>query len=601
MAPPKFIIPMHEVGNSRSKPPIIEITQSTSQPADPDAPSFLTTLPAEIRNAVYKILFERDDPIEILDQEEQISYPAWLEADFNVSDDEEPDEELEQEAATYMNWKSYDFDRGLNLLRTCRQVYWEAIGTLYGANTFCVTAPEHRHNSDLFQIRTAADFVESIGTHMFLITELSIDLGRFCPWSCHQEIDVDISPLLRILWSRPSIMSRVSFTAGKSRLSPEIHDEYVGEVEPSVCATRMNQIIRALASTDQLNLRPYARFERLSRSIDVSVNYPDIEDEHPWVGSVTFRSGRHKHRCWRFEIDETIGNLNWSSDPVQPFSVLPQQAYDRILHFALAPSKNVEFDLSTRSVIGLERNLLQLDAYSRSRALCCLARVEQITLSMETSALKTSFSNFKRLREWFKGSYGLILDQLRQPHAYGHHLGVWATPRILLHFNSNHATLADLRMNVKYFICATYCMDKHTTVRISLRSTEGSACTNEVHEIDLHTLRRRCFILLSAMLIQEPSHAKHSVPQIWIDGIGTPIEVLWYTPEAGCLRRGSDYPLTATALQTAGIGYIREISRIHPEVLESITAPQRHPGLTSDSSLMSMWLSLIFFDWGMYV
>lgn len=126
MAPPKFIInepiPIRGGPNDRSrKPPIIEITQSTSQPADQDAPSFLTTLPAEIRNAVYNILFKHDGPIEIMDRKEQRKYPAWIEEGWYSDYSDEEDAELE--AASYLMRKTHDLDQGINLLRTCRQIY----------------------------------------------------------------------------------------------------------------------------------------------------------------------------------------------------------------------------------------------------------------------------------------------------------------------------------------------------------------------------------------------------------------------------------------------------------------------------------------------
>jgi hypothetical protein len=46
-----------------TSPPTIDIRQNASEPIDPAEPSFLTTLPAKLRNEVYKWLFHRDEPI----------------------------------------------------------------------------------------------------------------------------------------------------------------------------------------------------------------------------------------------------------------------------------------------------------------------------------------------------------------------------------------------------------------------------------------------------------------------------------------------------------------------------------------------------------
>ncbi|KAF1942415.1 hypothetical protein EJ02DRAFT_454281 [Clathrospora elynae] len=42
---------------------IIAVAIQTSQPIDSNAPSFLTTIPPEIRNEIYMLLFQRDEPI----------------------------------------------------------------------------------------------------------------------------------------------------------------------------------------------------------------------------------------------------------------------------------------------------------------------------------------------------------------------------------------------------------------------------------------------------------------------------------------------------------------------------------------------------------
>jgi hypothetical protein len=46
---------------------IIQILKACPAPADPSAPSFLTTLPPEIRNTVYEVLLKRDEPVLVHD------------------------------------------------------------------------------------------------------------------------------------------------------------------------------------------------------------------------------------------------------------------------------------------------------------------------------------------------------------------------------------------------------------------------------------------------------------------------------------------------------------------------------------------------------
>lgn len=599
MAPSKFIInepiPIRGGLNDRlSKPPIIEITQSMSQPADPDAPSFLTTLPAEIRNAVYAILFKQDEPIEIMDWGEQSRYPAWLE-----ESDDFDEEEDELESAPYMERKTYDFHLGLNLLETCRQVYWEAARVLYGANAFCATFPEHRHNKESYFVKTAADFIQSIGTQVFLLSELSIDITRVCPPDCRDDVGMDVLPLVQTLWSRPSIVSRVSFTTGKLRSgfelhsSFELHSEQEYDDNKDICTTRLNQILRALCTTDQPVLRRCGRFERLISQIEVCNYYKSTEEQAQAHVLFKFPNG-----CWRaaFEIDQLSGNATLNFDSKRSLTMLPPSLYSRIMEYALFLCQNIDFNLHSKTFTGLERTILQLDRKSRNLARMFLERSSRVSLRMKTSEAETSFDDFRRLRKWWEGPYGLTFKG-----TYPSGPLTWPAPKISLYFDSPNATLASLRINVKYLIRVTYFMNKSTVVRIVQSSRKAGKCTEELYEIDIQTLRRRCFILLSAMLLSKPAYAKFPVPEIWIDGTANPLEVVWYVPEAGRVQRGPNHPLTAAALWTAGLDYIKTITSIHKITFQPWENKWCYPGrndpLVHDDSIMSMWRCLRALDW----
>ena len=515
MAPSKCIInepiPIRGGRNDKSKPPMIEITQSMSQPADPDAPSFLTNLPAEIRNTVYRILFTRDQPIEITDREEQRNYPVWLEY-IDITEDEELEERIEEEAAIYTKWRGHDFDQGINLLRTCRQIYWEAIGTLYSANSFCVTSPQHRHNWTLLQIKTVADFIESIGTHISLITKLSIDIDRLCPYTCADQADVDLLPLVRILWSRPSIAPQISFTTGLCPIDPNLHGWSNDVSNQSISVARMNRILHMLSVADHLDLRRYGRFERLVREIRVCV-YTDTEARaRNWVSHGFFSSRDRQYDAREFDIDEVDGTLTWSSTPVRLLNDLPIEAYFRVVKNAYSVSRNINFHLQKHTGTGFQPNVFQLDRRSRETAQCLLQTLSKTTLRLETCEAVTSFQDFGVLREWCEGSYGQLLKQHRG--SSSKKVDNWPAPRILLHFNSPGMTLAGLRINIKSLICLTYYMNKDVTVRFVLCSTKAGKSEEEIYEIGLQTIHRRCFILLSIMLLEKPRCAYLSAPEI---------------------------------------------------------------------------------------
>jgi hypothetical protein len=53
----------------------IPIRKGTSAPQDLDAPSFLTALPAEIWNAIYRYVFVEDGPVVVVDAHEYTKLP----------------------------------------------------------------------------------------------------------------------------------------------------------------------------------------------------------------------------------------------------------------------------------------------------------------------------------------------------------------------------------------------------------------------------------------------------------------------------------------------------------------------------------------------
>lgn len=401
----------------------------------------------------------------------------------------------------------------------------------------------------------------------------------------------DILPLLRVLWSRPSIVPKVFFTAGQYKLCPELHQDHEGI--GSVFVTRANQVLHKLSDTDELGLRRCGRFERLLLEIYICVRESRIPQEQGWITHWSYD-------VQDLKIDDTDGVSTLSLEPTHTLKDLSTRPYHRILGYALSSCDSVIFDLHTHVVSNLKRSILQFDQFTRRAAIKILRKQSQITLRLETRQTVTSFEDFDKLREWLEGPYGPIVNA---ENLCDDSIDFCPAPRIVLNFNSPDLNLASLRINIQSFIRLTYAMNKNTIVRFSIGSTEATRCPEEVYEIGLQTLRRRCFILLSLMLLQKPSYGSFLAPEIWIDGTGTPIEVAWSVPKAGRIIRGPDHPLDPTALRTTGLEYVKDISGLLGDGFclpwpEANYSPCRQYRLIRGPSLRSMWLSLRFFDWG---
>jgi hypothetical protein len=210
----------------------IQIPKTMSSPADPDAPSFLSNLPPEIRNAIYELLFKRDEPVLLHDPEAwQITAPSPSDYD---SDDwaksiRDFDERFEAEIGSDAEFK-HDSHEGLSLLLSCRQVYHESIGVFYSDNTFVVSRAHARcddEGSSSFQLDYVPVWLRNIGSQFSLVTEIHIDVDTMCLEFCDYSRDeLELLPLLRYIWKGPQERPAIRFVQTGRRLSRHPANEH---------------------------------------------------------------------------------------------------------------------------------------------------------------------------------------------------------------------------------------------------------------------------------------------------------------------------------------------------------------------------------------
>lgn len=539
------------------KPTTIEIKREMSKPINPDAPSFPTTFPAEIRNAVYQVLFKREGPIEVMDPEEYRAAPAWYDdRDDNSDWGEEEESEMIASTEEYEKRNLYDFGPGIALLRVSRQIYHEAVGILYAGNSFCVTVPDHRHNRDMDQIATAARFCQAIESNLAHMSTLDIDIGRSCPLSCRDTTVFDILPLVNVLWSRSTTADLVRFKSDGRVLQERPHDdaEYESDIQPTV--SQMNGIFHAFCQADSLAIRRYGRYERLIRTIWID---GDVEGErYAPMNKIIYRAGPrqgYSERITDFRIDIPNGEVSPCTTTRPMLKNLPTTFRDRILRYAMKSDNFVKIDLQRRSVAGLDVGLLGIDRATRNYVGGNIGQLNAITLRMETTRPCTNFDDYAALKEWFNSSLQRILPQLH----YVSSLPATKAPgtTFMMHFKHSDTYLTGLRINILSFLRLTYSMASNTFVRISV----GYPRAIEAHDIKLQTLRRRCFILLSSTMLQTPDLAQRSAPEIWIDGIGAPIQLRWPSSPIDPIGPGPGFPIAPEQIHVKGVSYIKEIGK----------------------------------------
>jgi hypothetical protein len=163
-------------------PTVIQISDSLSQSENPDEPSFLTNLPAELRNGVYEILFLHDEPIVLRDPDDCKVLAVWRDGDSLYDGDVEVGEEDDKEKEVMKRQTAPitpNICSAMSLLFTCRQVYNEAIGYLYSENRFVMSVPGHTYNDDMDQVLWTAKWLGMIGSQFGMyISESDVDSGQ---------------------------------------------------------------------------------------------------------------------------------------------------------------------------------------------------------------------------------------------------------------------------------------------------------------------------------------------------------------------------------------------------------------------------------------
>jgi hypothetical protein len=166
---------------------------------DPSRPSFLDRS-AEIRNAVYEILFKRDEPVLLHNAKAYHARPQkekqGLEGVvYDLASLKSFDEEYEREIGQDRDF-IHDFQLVTPFLLTCRQVYSETVGYLYGQNTFVFSRPLYRHDEpeEDNYCKYDTDVLHGTGVTVRHIRHGSGDVGR--GWSSsmrNQRLETDRS------------------------------------------------------------------------------------------------------------------------------------------------------------------------------------------------------------------------------------------------------------------------------------------------------------------------------------------------------------------------------------------------------------------------
>lgn len=396
--------------------PYIQIPKTASKPADSDAPSFLTTLPPELRNGVYEVLFKLDGPVLVHNAlvyhaREPESNPH-MDPEIFCDTVEAFDEMYETEMGGDREFH-HEFHQALSFLCSCRQVYNESSGVLYGCNEFVISRalfrhdidPDDFHEQNLYsQLYYALQWISKLGYQSSLLRKVVIDVDAVCPANCDVSMDgIDMLPLIQFLWYHANSHCTLQFVNTGRMLS--VHEDDIDTRHSrSNVAESFNNILFTLVPHDPLRIKLFSRSKSLLEEVNMLPKRADgvviyrRRDADPPVAHCFAVSDEGHTLCCH---DNSQGRARLLQ--------LPQ----KILNYAMFSKESVKFDMDTRRVHGLSMNIFQSNKDLRRASASSISTSVGDCIELQTSAVEnaTSFNEFAAFRDLLENNdYGFVFS-----------------------------------------------------------------------------------------------------------------------------------------------------------------------------------------------
>jgi hypothetical protein len=501
------------------------IAKGHSVPADTMRPSLLTTLPPELRNHIYERLFVSDKPIEVT------SVHSYTSCHSDSSDD--PDDAIDQLNAISMHYfprwleesrilrqnkrRRYMLFRRIAILGTCRQIYHEASGIMYGQNHFTIVA-------DRANARSALRWLSTIALQQHCLAKLTVCISVLESQGWVPDRELEILPILRMMWRCAGPDTEV--------LVSELPDPNPGLRRAGPNVKALNASLRSIGYHDVLNLRRYAFSEKLIESISIT--------QDGKKGKITYGSVYGVVTPVRNTFTTSEGGARVRMDPIPKRNVLecahsthfkPDRIYEMILQYATSSLESVRVDLTTNGYPTRQMGLLWVNRELRSDALHIFLRTSYFIFTFTSSKSRLSDLNVKAITQWpFSLKSDLGPRQRRPGSKYYKRdlLKTTSSKRFEFFFDfrvqNNTIGLDAIRINIVDFLCATAQAPGSTMVRCQIATADASQ--SEQASLTLKNLRLNVFIILSHVLEAKPWRTHQQCPAVYVNGHGYAVETV---------------------------------------------------------------------------
>ena len=498
---------------SDKNPSFPPIAEGDSVPCDPTAPSFLTTFPAEVRNAVYDVLFHVPDGIRVVFDQH---------CTFE-------DKELGREIAAF-----------LPMLSTCRQIYQEAATTLFSNNIWIVSrdAASMSHwrleRGAIEEARDAACMLQGFGSRKTMVRAVLLDLDTTCPVPCQihgvqprnhlgrrfdeYEHTIEIWNLITEMEHTPDL--RVEFVHDKCASFYDFHvSNSSGQVDIGVQLDLLNTTAQTFRE-DPIGLRKYGRqisevyIERDCSQAHVMFYTPNVCFEDMVKLRIDISDGGKK-LTWVRPETKSLTFMNLPS-PLRRIILDKVSFTDNGNH----RSKDLDmiWDLDKKTLTGGSLITGAICQAIRFQYYGAIWGNKHHTFKMSTRQPRTNFDGFGKLEHLMpEHNYSPLVP-------YGNPFQTWRA-RFLLEFDIPAAVpLEDVRLNIVKLLQITGGLMGYAKITISIAGEGGIPRAEET--MNLWMCRT---LVLTALADAGERHRELSVRRpcsaVWMNGRFEVVEV----------------------------------------------------------------------------
>jgi len=450
------------------------IAQACSGSVAPDVPSLLTIAP-ELRNQIYEYLLVEPCPIT-----------------FEITKVDVRKTKVTKGTSTSIGSPA--------ILRTCRQIYHEAVGLLYSRNAFRF---QHSIQDEVFDVdiirpmEVCKRWIDDIGSCLPRLRTVNINLDvpeipeKYEDWLFGRDMrnnsrqPIDVLPLLDVFWNSDTRNTSVMFEIAEDDESDDYESDFE---EQQHDATSIANVLNELGKNDVLDL------QRIRRLLDAVILYTSGTR-----GSVIYRSTGYSGTVSP-EFEMSLQTHRYHLVPLQIPSTmfdLPYEVKNAIIRLAL-DDQEFTYDFYNGVTLGHQPGMLKVNSQLRELAAPSFLRQCRFTLLLGTESLQSSKEMFTKLDCRIAETYAQTEFNHHEPTrlcnpvtASKSHRNV---PIIILQFQTNEAPhLAAVQIDAWDLLRVTSVFPANTTIIIRVRGGENQI---QDHTTRLGTVREDTYRLL---------------------------------------------------------------------------------------------------------